>query len=110
MGQNNDEIRCPEVKEYITTFLGEDECDKQFVNYQYEHNLFSPFNIYESTPTREPLVNIPPFALQRKLAYTDCIKDNRKDFSFIYGDSNTKDGHKDHMLFSTFNNPETGQN
>lgn len=100
----NEESNCPEAKEYIATFIKDDEMEKQFVNYQYDHNLFSPFNFYDNTPTREPLVNIPPFALQRKLAYTDWVKDNRKDFSFIYNDNKTKEGHKDHMLFSTFNN------
>lgn len=111
VGQNNDGSRCPEVNRYIANFIKEGDDDaKQFVNYQYDHNLFSPFNFYDSAPAREPLGNIQPFSIQRKLAYTECVKDNRKDFSFVYNDKKWKEAHKDHMLFNTFNDGESEKN
>lgn len=64
-GQNNDGSKCPQVNAYIATIIKEgDESEKQFVNYQYENNLFSPFNFYEQT-NREPLCTIQPFSIQK---------------------------------------------
>ena len=101
--QNNDGSKCREVNEYINAVIKSgDQGDKQFVNYQYDNNLFSPFNAFGSS-NREPLGDILSERCINKLAYTDCVKDNRKDFSFVYNDKRTKDTHRDHMIFSTFN-------
>jgi hypothetical protein len=63
--QNNDGSKCPQVNAYIATFIKEgDEGEKQFVKYQYQNNLFSPFNLVEQI-NREPLCTIQPFSLQK---------------------------------------------
>ena len=89
--KNNDGNSHPEIQKYISDVIGQGDEDKQkFVNYQYDHNLFSPFTQDDSSLSREPLENIPPFSLQRKDTYTDWVKENRKDYSFVYGENNVK--------------------
>ena len=85
--KNNDANR-PEIKKYIINEINWGSKESQnCVNYQY-NNMFSPFYQVDSTPPREPLGCIPQFSLQRKLAYTQWAKENRKDFSFAYGENN----------------------
>jgi hypothetical protein len=88
--KNNDIIDHPEIENYINNVFDK-ENTYEFAQYQYENNLFSPFAHLNSTQEREQLCDIQPFALKRKLAYTDCIKDNRKDFSFVYADKKMKE-------------------
>lgn len=89
--KNNDGNNQPEILKYINNEINQGSKESQnFVNYQYSHNLFSPFDQVRSIQTREPLGSIPPFSVQRKLTFTQCVKENRKDFSFVYGEKNSK--------------------
>lgn len=103
--KNNGRSRCPEVNDYINNVIKEgDDGYKHFINYQYDHNLFSPFSVYNESPAREPLGDIQPFSVQRKLVYTHCVKDNRKDFSFPYSDQLETESDKGFSLFGNIDN------
>ena len=120
----NDGSKHAEVNNYITTILNEGNSEnKEFINYQYNHNIFSPFNFYETSLEREPLCNIPQFWIQKKLVYTEWVKANWNNFIFPYKDKvksklndeqndlNEQDINKslkkDKFLFDTFNNSDS---
>lgn len=119
LNYQNDGSRHVEVNNYITSMLKEDSENQEFFSYQYDHKIFSPFNFDETSLEREPLCNIPPFSLQKKLAYTEWVKPSWSNFIFPYndktksrvkGDENSreeldfvKSHKKDKYLFDTFN-------
>jgi hypothetical protein len=118
----NDDTNYQECRDYIDNFIndGADE-EKQFMNYQHQNKLASPFVFSHTNMQRQPLSSIqceqdletskninprvPPFELKPKSSYTHCVKDNKKDFSFVYDKASNQ--HKDHMLFNAFNDVES---
>ena len=125
---HNDDTNYAECRNYIDTFMQDGDEQEQFMSYQHQNALSSPFTFAQTNLNRQPLSSIqcdqdlgpsynpnhnhpkvPPFELKsssKGAAYTHCVKDpGRKDFSFIYDKANHQ--HRDHMLFNAFNDNES---